>query len=91
MQTTLRIRDDLYREAKAEAAREGITLTRYIESALSLRLAKSRSLPPGTPHPFPIHQPHRPIDLTSEELKRLADEEELQHDLKKLGIRPADT
>lgn len=34
MQTTLRLDDTIYREAKAEAARRGITLTRYIEEAL---------------------------------------------------------
>jgi hypothetical protein len=38
MQTTLRIDDTIYREAKAEAAREGMTLTRFIEEALSQRL-----------------------------------------------------
>lgn len=38
MQTTLRIDDAIYREAKAEAAREGITLTRFIEEALRLRI-----------------------------------------------------
>lgn len=38
MQTTLRIDDAVYREAKAEAAREGITLTRFIEEALRLRI-----------------------------------------------------
>jgi len=35
MQTTLRIEDQIYREAKADAARRGMTLTRYIEAALS--------------------------------------------------------
>jgi len=45
MQTTLRIEDSLYREAKAGAAREGITITRFIEEALQLRLSgKSRPL-----------------------------------------------
>jgi hypothetical protein len=39
MQTTLRIDDGLYRQAKAEAARQGITLTRFIEEALRLRLS----------------------------------------------------
>jgi antitoxin component of RelBE/YafQ-DinJ toxin-antitoxin module len=34
MQTTLRIDDAIYREAKSAAARRGITLTRYIEEAL---------------------------------------------------------
>ncbi|MEJ2080677.1 MAG: ribbon-helix-helix protein, CopG family [Acidobacteriota bacterium] len=38
MQTTLRIDDALYREAKAEAARSGITVTQFIEEALRLRL-----------------------------------------------------
>ncbi len=38
MQTTLRIDDTIYRQAKAEAAREGITLTKFIEEALRLRL-----------------------------------------------------
>lgn len=39
MQTTLRINDHIYREAKAEAARLGITLTRFIEDALRERVA----------------------------------------------------
>lgn len=34
MQTTLRIDDETYREAKGEAARRGMTLTRFIEAAL---------------------------------------------------------
>jgi len=34
MQTTLRIDDEIFRDAKAEAARRGVTLTRYIEEAL---------------------------------------------------------
>jgi hypothetical protein len=38
MQTTLRVNPTLYRDAKAAAAREGITLTRFIESALQIRL-----------------------------------------------------
>jgi len=37
---------------KAEAAREGITLTRFIEEALALRLRQTPTLrsPGGTPH-----------------------------------------
>ena len=42
MQTTLRIDDATYREAKAEAARLGLTLTRFIEQALCQRIASSR-------------------------------------------------
>jgi hypothetical protein len=42
MQTTLRIDDTTYREAKAEAARLGQTLTRFIEEALRQRIASGR-------------------------------------------------
>jgi hypothetical protein len=38
MRTTLRIDDTIYRQAKAEAAREGITLTQFVEEALRFRL-----------------------------------------------------
>ena len=41
MQTTLRINDKIYREAKAEAARAGITLTEFIEKALESELRRS--------------------------------------------------
>jgi hypothetical protein len=43
MQTTLRIRDDVYRLAKADAARLGLTLTRYIEEALEARLERTEA------------------------------------------------
>lgn len=38
MATTLRINEAIFREAKAEAARSGITLTRFIEDSLRQRL-----------------------------------------------------
>jgi hypothetical protein len=41
VQTTLRINDNIYREAKAEAARIGITLTQFIEKALQSELERS--------------------------------------------------
>jgi antitoxin component of RelBE/YafQ-DinJ toxin-antitoxin module len=34
MQTTLRINDAIYRSAKSDAARRGMTMTKYIETAL---------------------------------------------------------
>jgi hypothetical protein len=40
MQTTLRIDDQVFRSAKAEAARLGMTLTRFIEDALRERIAQ---------------------------------------------------
>ena len=43
MQTSLRIDDGVYRSAKAEAARLGETLTRFIEEALRERIERSSS------------------------------------------------
>ncbi|MFQ5740637.1 MAG: hypothetical protein ACE5JX_16655 [Acidobacteriota bacterium] len=40
MQTSLRINDSVYREAKAQAARLGMTLTRFIEEALGEHIAR---------------------------------------------------
>jgi hypothetical protein len=42
MQTTLRIDGVTYREAKAEAARLGLTVTRFIEEAIHKHVASSR-------------------------------------------------
>lgn len=41
MHITLRIEDRIYRQAIAAAAREGMTLTRFIEEALTLRIERS--------------------------------------------------
>ena len=41
MQTTLRIDDEIYRAAKAQAATQGETITRFIEQALRERIARS--------------------------------------------------
>jgi hypothetical protein len=49
MQTTLRIDDTTYREAKAEAARCGVTLTTFIEEALRQKIATSRGDNSGRP------------------------------------------
>jgi len=90
MQTTLRIDNQLYREAKAEAAREGITLTRFLEAALQLKLGKSQFAPTGKPHPFPIDTSEKPFNFTNEEIKRIDQEEQMRYDLKKLGIELGD-
>jgi len=90
MQTTLRIDNQLYREAKAEAAREGITLTRFLEAALQLKLGKSQPAPTGKPHPFPIDTSEKPFNLTNEEIKRIDQEEQMRYDLKKLGMELGD-
>jgi len=43
MQTTLRLNDKVYRDAKAEAARLGVTLTQFIEDALQDRIRHVQS------------------------------------------------
>jgi len=45
MQTTLRLDDELYREAKMAAAREGVTLTRFLEDALRNRVRLISDVP----------------------------------------------
>ena len=39
MKTTLNLNDQVLRQAKGRAAREGITLTRFVEDALRARLS----------------------------------------------------
>jgi hypothetical protein len=43
VQTTLRLDDKIYREAKAEAARQGRTITRFIEDALLQQCQKGKA------------------------------------------------
>ena len=60
MQTTLRIDDAVYREAKAEAAQEGITLTHFIEEALRLRIGTGKTTTPD-PHELPSFDSRAPL------------------------------
>lgn len=83
MQTTLRIDDQLYREAKAEAAREGTTLTRFLEEGIRLRLQKRKLT---VPHSIRIYDPEAPSAAISEaEIRRIAAEAQEEQDLAKLG------
>lgn len=90
MQTTLRIDDHLYREAKAEAARAGVSLTRFLEEGLRLRLEKKLTLP-GTPHSFRTFTAVQPDLRTWEDIRQVADEEQEAHDLTKLGLHAPQT
>ena len=47
MQTTLRLDDEIYRQAKARAAVLGISLTRFLEDAIREHLESSASRPQG--------------------------------------------
>lgn len=86
MQTTLRIDDSLYRDAKAKAAREGLTLTRLLEEGLRMRLEKP---PAGAskPHGFRVYRGEGAAVSDWQDALRVADEEQLEHDLDKLGLR----
>ena len=83
MQTTLRISDEIYREAKAEAAREGLTLTRFIEDGIRLRLKMTQA---PRPFSFRVYDPGTPCTLSDADIRRLADDEQGKHDLAKLGL-----
>lgn len=82
MQTTLRIDEQLYREAKAEAARQGKTVTRFIEDALRLRLEQRLE---GEPVVLPTFSSDAAFDFSPSQLKALARESEQAFDLDKLS------
>lgn len=88
MQTTLRIDDQLYREAKAQAAREGTTMTRFLEEGLRLRL-KGKSAHRPASNPFPVYHPPVPSALTDDDIRRMDREEQEAHDRRKLGLDPS--
>jgi hypothetical protein len=83
MQTTLRIDDRLYREAKAEAARSGLSLTRFLEEGLRLRLENQRTVS-MTPHTFRTYTAGKHDTRSLEEIRRLADEEQNEHETAQL-------
>lgn len=74
MQTTLRIDDHLYREAKAQAAREGISMTRLFEDALRKRIQSPTSA--NTPFKLKPFQRDKPgaFNLTPAQIKEQMDE-----------------
>ncbi len=45
MQTTLRLDDEIFRQAKSQAAARGISLTKLVEEAIREHLAKPASRP----------------------------------------------
>jgi len=53
MQTTLRLNDELYRQAKAQAAAQGISVTKLVEEAIREHLSK----PPAAPRRRRIRLP----------------------------------
>jgi len=83
MRTTLRIDDRLYREAKARAAQDGVTITRFLEEGIRLRLMPERT-DSGRKHSFRVHEGGQSYCPSPEEIGRIANEEQEGHDLSKL-------
>lgn len=81
--------DTLYRRAKAAAALEGITLTRFIDEALELLLQYQRSAEakPYGPVVLPPFASGKGFDFGPDQLKRLLQESQLDYDLAKLERR----
>jgi hypothetical protein len=81
MQTTLRINDDIYRRAKAKSSEMGLSLTRFFEEAVEVRLAslEQRS---GQPIVLPVSSVFGP-PLSDVELRRRIEVAELEYDFTK--------
>lgn len=71
MATTLRIDDRLYREAKAAAARQGVTITRFIEEALRLKLQSVGVVHAREPEALPTYAAGAGFPYSPDELKAL--------------------
>lgn len=82
MQTTLRINDELYRQAKAQAALEGSTLTKFIEDGIRLRLEHKQEA--GKPFAFRVYRPEVPQSQNVEERIQLANEDFENYEINKL-------
>jgi hypothetical protein len=87
MQTTLRIDGKLYRKAKSEAARQGVTITRYIEEALKLRLRQGSAARGARRVALPTFAAGKGFPYTPEELKTLAQRTEAAADRAKAPVK----
>lgn len=82
MQTTLRIKDDVYRRAKAKAGELGLSLTRFLEEAVEDRLTRLGERPAGR-IVLPVSSASGPL-LSDEELRKRVEAAELDCDLSRL-------
>lgn len=86
--TTLRIDDGLYRQTKSAAARQGTTVTRFIEDALRLKLRLAGA--PRRPEEIelPTFAAGKGFLFPPKALKKLARQSEREHDTsRRLAIR----
>jgi hypothetical protein len=82
MQTTLRIKDDVYRRAKAKAGELGLSLTRFLEEAVEDRLTKLEERP-ARRIVLPVSSVSGPL-LNDEELRKRVEAADLDYDRSQL-------
>jgi len=85
--TTLRIDGGLYRETKAAAARQGTTVTRFIEDALRLKLRLGGALRRPEEIELPTFAAGKGFPFPPKALKRLAQRSEREHDASRSRAR----
>jgi hypothetical protein len=83
--TTLRLDEKLYREAKAEAARQGMTITRFIEEALRSRLRQARSPRRAEEIELPTFAAGAGFRFSPQALKELERRTQAEHDRTRLA------
>ncbi len=79
--TTLRIDEGLYRETKSAAARQGTTVTRFIEDALRLKLRLTGAPRRADDIQLPTFAAGEGFPFSPRALKKLVQRTERQHDL----------
>ena len=83
MQTTLRINDQLYQRAKTEAARTGVTLTKFLEESIRLRLDNEAT---STSSKWKLRVSEGKGKYpSSAKMNKILDDIQLEDDLRKLG------
>jgi hypothetical protein len=84
MRTTIRLNDRLAARVRAYTRRTNQTFTRLVEEALEAMLAK-RNGPPRSLPKLPVV--HGKTKLTHEQLQAAIDEQQLEDDLRSLGLK----
>jgi plasmid stability protein len=86
MRTTVRLDDELYRQAKIKAARTGRTVAEIIEDALRVSLATPDQLTAVPPPPLPTFGKRGPlpgVDLTANAAMLSAMDDEVPADARR--------
>ena len=82
--TTLRIDEGLYRETKSAAARQGTTVTRFIEDALRLKLRLTGAPRRADDIRLPTFAAGKGFPFSPRALKTLARKTERRHNLSRV-------